>query len=141
MFERVLDTSLTSLFLPENLQHFKCWQRSQKAYVVLKTYLLLRMYLHFFLTSVIFLIKTAICKPLYLNVDFGFVIVISTSTKPMDPKRSRVVTQNEETQSHVILFSRGHGTNKKRYFSIFMRPLDPKLSQVATQDERTSPTK
>ena len=66
---------------------------------------------------------------------------ISTLTRPMDPKLSRLVTQDEETypQSQVTLRYRSHVT-RKRYISTFTRPIDPKLSSVVTQDEKTPPT-
>ena len=67
---------------------------------------------------------------------------ISTLTRPMDPKLSRLVTQDEGTypQSHMALRFCGHVT-KKRYISTFTRPMDPKLSSVLTQDGKIPPTK
>ena len=58
---------------------------------------------------------------------------ISTFTRPMDLKLSRVVTQTRgpHLQSHVT----------KCYISNFTRPMDSKLSRVVTQDEENPPIK
>ena len=68
---------------------------------------------------------------------------IQTFTSPMDPKLSRVVTQNEGTPStsHVTHQPRSHVTNQRRYISTFSRQMDPKLSRVVTQYEVTPLTK
>ena len=55
---------------------------------------------------------------------------ISTFTRPMDPKRSRVVTYDNgtsPTKSRDTYRPRGHVTNQKRYISTFTRPMDPKV--------------
>ena len=68
---------------------------------------------------------------------------ISTFTRTMDPKLSRVVSQDEGTypQCHVTLQHRGHLTNQKRYISTSIQCMDPKFSRVVTQDEGNPPTK
>ena len=68
---------------------------------------------------------------------------ISTFTRPMDHKSSRVVTQNEGTPSasHAIHQPRGHMTNKKRYISTFSSSIHPRLSRVVTQDDMIPPAK
>ena len=65
---------------------------------------------------------------------------ISTFTRPMDPKPSRVVTQ-DEGKSHVTLRHREHLNNKKCYISTSIQYMDPKRSRVVTQNQRNPPTK
>ena len=57
---------------------------------------------------------------------------ISTFTRPMDLKRSRVVTRTRgpHLQNHVAHRPRGRMTNKNHYISIFTRTMGPKLSRV-----------
>ena len=92
----------------------------------------------------------AICKPRHWNFSIGIGIgtnitssITSTSIRSMDPKLSRVVTQDEVTpltksRDTSILWSRD---NKKHYISTFTRPMDSKLNKVMTQDDGTPSTK
>ena len=68
---------------------------------------------------------------------------ISTFTRPMDLKISRVVLQDEGTSSTKSrdtqnTCSRG---KSKCYISTFTGPMDPKLSRMVTQDEENPPIK
>ena len=68
---------------------------------------------------------------------------ISTFTRPMYPKLSRVVTQDEETplpKSLDSLISWSRNKLKKR-ISTFTRPINSKLRSVVFLDEGTPPTK
>ena len=66
---------------------------------------------------------------------------ISTFTRPMDPKLSKVLTQmrGPHLQSHVTHRPCGHARNQNRYIFTFTRPMDPKLSRLVTQDKGTHP--
>ena len=68
---------------------------------------------------------------------------ISTFTRPMYPKLSRVVTQDEKTplpKSLDSLISWSRNKLKKR-ISTFTRPINSKLRSVVFLDEGTPPTK
>ena len=67
----------------------------------------------------------------------------STFTRPLDPKRCNVVTQDERaartrSRDTATTWSRD---NKMRYIFTSTRSMDPKLSKVVTQDEETSSAK
>ena len=89
-----------------------------------------------------FTFKT-ICKPWHWNlgVGIGFEIgtetdvisvTVSTSTRPIDSKLIRVVTQEKKTplQSHMTHPPRGHVTNQKRCISTFTIEMVAKIWQV-----------
>lgn len=92
-------------------------------------------------------ILKAVCKPWYWNLGIWVGIgietwigtdIITTSLRPMAPKLSRVVAQDEGTTPTKW---RGNVTNKRRYISTFVNSMDPKRHRVVTYDEGAPSTK
>ena len=83
--------------------------------------------------------RRAICKPQHWNLGIGTDItnvIVSSSIRPMDPKLSRVVTQDERTPP-----TKSRDSSISRSRDKIKNVISPNLGGVVTQDEGTPRTK